>query len=145
VGPAGKLFDGVLKEAGLDRRRTYVTNAVKHFKFEPRGKRRIHKRPDAGEVVRCRWWLALERQFVKPKLLVALGATAALAVTGNGADILKRRGRLELSDDGVTPVFVTIHPSAVLRAGNPAAQAQARSEFLTDMQRLAHSPAEDGT
>lgn len=136
VGPAGKLFDGVLQEAGLERRRAYVTNAVKHFKFEPRGRRRIHQRPDAGEVTRCRWWLGLERQFVRPRMIVALGATAALAVTGNGADILKRRGKVEIADDGETPVFLTIHPSAVLRLGNPAQQAEARESILGDMQAL---------
>jgi DNA polymerase len=137
VGPAGQLLNGMLEEVGLERNRAYVTNAVKHFKFEPRGKRRIHKRPDAGEVVRCRWWLDLERSFVQPKLIVALGATAALAVTGNGADILKRRATIETTADGATPVFLTIHPSAVLRAGNPAAQAQARTAMVADLRRLA--------
>ena len=137
VGPAGKLFDHVLAEAGIDRRGAYITNAVKHFKFEPRGKRRIHKRPDAGEVQRCKWWLDLERRLVAPRLIVALGATAALAVTGNGKDILRRRGTIEIADDGVTPVFLTIHPSAVLRAGNPAEQEAARRAFLADIMALA--------
>jgi len=132
TGPAGQVFDGVLAETGIDRRNAYVTNAVKHFKFEPRGKRRLHKRPDAGEVARCRWWLDLEQLLVKPKVMVALGSTAALAITGNGADIVKRRGTFELAGDGVTPVFVTIHPSSVLRAGSAAQQDQARTDMVAD-------------
>ncbi|MDH6265577.1 putative DNA metabolism protein [Rhizobium sp. SG_E_25_P2] len=136
VGPAGKLFDAALAEAGIDRAQAYVTNAVKHFKFEPRGKRRIHKRPDKGEVSACRWWLDLERQFTRPKMIVALGATAAYAVTGDGEDIIKRRGRVERLEDE-TPVFITIHPSAVLRAGSPDAVAEARDAFIADMTRLA--------
>ncbi|WP_246704234.1 UdgX family uracil-DNA binding protein [Rhizobium sp. P38BS-XIX] len=136
TGPAGQLFNKVLHEVGVDRSRAYVTNAVKHFKFEPRGKRRIHQRPDAGEVVRCRWWLGLERKFVQPKLIVALGATAALAVTGNGANILKRHGTMELADDGQTPVLLTIHPSAVLRSGNAAQQDEARKLLVEDLRRV---------
>ncbi|WP_137155972.1 UdgX family uracil-DNA binding protein [Rhizobium sp. FKL33] len=138
VGPAGKLFDAALAEAGIDRAQAYVTNAVKHFKFEPRGKRRIHKRPDKGEVIACRWWLDLERQFTRPKMIVALGATAAYAVTGHGEDILKRRGSVERLEDE-TRVFITIHPSAVLRAGSADAVAEARGAFIADMRRLARA------
>ena len=83
VGPAGQLFDRLAEDAGLDRDRAFVTNAVKHFKFTPRGKRRIHQRPDAGEVQACRWWLDLERELIRPKLILAMGATAALSLTGN--------------------------------------------------------------
>jgi DNA polymerase len=136
VGPAGNVLNEALEEAGIDRRQAYVTNAVKHFKFEPRGKRRIHKRPDRGEVIACRWWLDLERQFTRPAVIVALGATAAYAVTGDGDDILKRRGAVERLDDG-TPVFISIHPSAVLRAGSPEAVAEARLAFIEDMRTLA--------
>ncbi|MBB1249884.1 UdgX family uracil-DNA binding protein [Rhizobium sp. G21] len=141
VGPAGKVFNAALEEAGIDRRQAYVTNAVKHFKFEPRGKRRIHKRPDKGEVIACRWWLDLEKQFTRPKLIVVLGATAAYAVTGDGDGILKRRGMLERSEDD-TPVFITIHPSAVLRAGSPEAVAEARAAFTEDMRTLARALAD---
>lgn len=141
VGPAGKVFDAALEEAGIDRGQAYVTNAVKHFKFEPRGKRRIHKRPDTGEVIACRWWLDLEKHFTRPKLIVALGATAAYAVTGDGDSILKRRGRLERLEDE-TPMFITIHPSAVLRAGSPEAVAEARAAFTEDMRTLARALAD---
>ena len=114
VGPAGRLFDAIASEAGVDRDRSFVTNAVKHFKFAPRGKRRIHQKPDAGEVEACQWWLDAERRLVRPKLIVALGATAAESLTGTGKGILKRRGRIEATEDG-TPVFLTVHPSYLLR------------------------------
>ena len=136
VGPAGRLLDAMLEEANIDRDRYYVTNAVKHFKFVPRGKRRLHQRPNAHEIERCKWWLNIERDLVRPKMIVALGATAAQAVTGNGQGILKRRGQIEALADG-TPVFVTIHPSAVLRAGDDAARAEARADFLDDLRALA--------
>jgi DNA polymerase len=144
VGPAGKLFDQVLGEAGIERERCYVTNAVKHFKFQPRGKRRLHQRPNAGEVEACRWWLDLERRLVRPKLLVALGATAALALTGNQAGIMKRRGRFEdLMDGGPDSgengarVLLTVHPSYLLRIPDPEAAASARAAFRDDLQRAA--------
>ena len=89
VGPAGKVFDEILDEAGIDRKKTYVTNAVKHFKFEPRGKRRIHTRPNAGEVQACRWWLDRELALVKPRLSVAMGATAAFALLGKAVVVTK--------------------------------------------------------
>jgi probable DNA metabolism protein len=136
IGPAGKLLDELLEETGIDRSRYYVTNAVKHFKYVPKGKRRLHQRPNAGEIERCRWWLQIERNLIKPKMIVALGATAAQALTGSGEGILKRRGGIETLEDG-TLVFVTIHPSAVLRAGNPEAQAEARQDFLRDLRALA--------
>jgi uracil-DNA glycosylase family protein len=136
IGPAGQLLDEMLEETGIDRDRYYVTNAVKHFKHAPRGKRRLHQRPNAGEIERCRWWLHIERDLIKPKMIVALGATAAQAVTGSGAGILKRRGKIETLEDGMN-VFVTIHPSAVLRAGDPEARAEARRDFLRDLRALA--------
>lgn len=136
IGPAGQLLNELLEEVGIDRDRYYVTNAVKHFKYVPRGKRRLHQRPNAHEIERCKWWLDIERKLIRPKMIVALGATAAQAVTGNGAGILKRRGRIELLEDE-TPVFITIHPSAVLRSGDDEARAKARSDYLGDLRALA--------
>jgi len=136
IGPAGQLLDDLLEETGIDRSRYYVTNAVKHFKYVPKGKRRLHQRPNAGEIERCRWWLNIERDLIRPKMIVAMGATAAQAVTGSGAGIMKRRGRIERLEDD-TNVFITIHPSAVLRAGDPEARAAARLDFLKDLRALA--------
>jgi DNA polymerase len=135
VGPAGKLFDEILRETGIAREKCYVTNAVKHFKHEMRGKFRLHKRPDAGEVQACRWWLKREKEFVKPKLIVALGATAAQALTGNGAGILKRRGHVEDTGDG-TRVFMTVHPSSLLRMPDEMSAQRAREEFKRDLQKI---------
>jgi probable DNA metabolism protein len=135
VGPAGRLFNEILGETGIDRGKCYVTNAVKHFKHEMRGKFRLHKRPDTGEVQACRWWLKLEKEFVKPKLIVALGATAAQALTGNGAGILKRRGRVEDTGDG-TRVFMTVHPSSLLRMPDEITAQSAREEFKRDLEKI---------
>ncbi len=140
VGPAGQLFDRVAQEAGLDRGRAYVTNAVKHFKFTPRGKRRIHQRPDAGEVAHCRWWLTAERDIVRPRLIVAMGATATAALTGSGAGITKRRGKVETLDDG-TPVFLTVHPSYLLRVPDHAKEAETAA-FRDDLAAAARHLAE---
>jgi DNA polymerase len=133
VGPAGQLFDEIAAAAGVDRTRTFVTNAVKHFKFAPRGKRRIHQKPDAGEVQACRWWLEAERKLVEPMLIVALGATAAEALTGTGKGILKRRGGIEATADG-TPVFLTVHPSYLLRLPTEDLKAEARLAFRRDLE-----------
>ena len=114
VGPAGQVFDEALKTAGIDRRTTYVTNAVKHFKFEPRGKRRIHQKPNAGEIRACRFWLDLERDLVKPQLIVAMGATAVSSLIGRTTAVTALRGKATLLDDG-TPMWVTVHPSFLLR------------------------------
>jgi len=111
-GPAGKLLDKALAEAGIVRGETYVTNAVKHFKFEPRGKRRLHSKPNAGEVKHYRWWLQKELDLVKPRLVVALGATAALALAGKPLAVSANRGPIVL--DGRAG-FITIHPSYLLR------------------------------
>ena len=134
VGPAGQLFDRMAGEVGLDRQKAFVTNAVKHFKFTPRGKRRIHQRPDAGEVSACRWWLEAERQLVRPKLILAMGATAAASLTGSGTRIGARRGQFEAADDG-TPVLLTWHPSYLLRVPNAAARDKAEREFRADLER----------
>ncbi len=135
VGPAGQLFNQALQEAGIDRARAYITNAVKHFKFEPRGKFRLHKKPDAGEIQACKWWVDIERTLLKPKLIVAMGATAAQSLTGNSQGILKRRGSFEALDDG-TPVLITLHPSALLRIPDADAAALALAKFKDDL-RLA--------
>src|SRR3546814_692806 len=115
VGPAGRLLDRALDEAGVDRAAAFVTNAVKHFKNEPRGKRRLHKRPNAREIEACRWWLDIERRIIKPEFLLVLGATAARSVFGRVVTIGRMRGKLHALEDG-TRAVVTIHPSAVLRA-----------------------------
>jgi uracil-DNA glycosylase family protein len=132
VGPAGKLLDKAMEQAGIDRKQTYVTNAVKHFKFEPRGKRRLHSKPTAGEVKHYRWWLEKELDLVKPKLVVALGATAALALAGKPLAVGKNRGPIVL--DG-RPGFITIHPSFLLRMRDED-KARAWKDFVADMKRI---------
>ena len=132
VGPAGRLFDELVEKAGIDRKKTFVTNAVKHFKFAPRGKRRIHQRPDAGEIQACQWWLEAERKLVQPLLIVAMGATAAESLTGTGKGILKRRGKIEATFDNV-PVFLTVHPSYLLRLPNEELKATERERFRQDL------------
>jgi len=135
VGPAGKVFDSILDDAEIDRRKVYVTNAVKHFKFEPRGKRRIHSKPNAGEIQACRWWLDKELDLIKPNLVVALGATAAQALLGKTVPVLKMRGEVILREDGLR-VFVTIHPSLILRIREPADKDAERARFLKDMRKV---------
>ena len=132
VGPAGKLLDQAMAEAGIDRAQTYVTNAVKHFKFEPRGKRRLHAKPTAGEVKHYRWWLEKELDLVKPKLVVALGATAALALARKPLAVGKNRGPIVL--DGRAG-FITIHPSFLLRMPEED-KAQAWKDFVADMRSI---------
>ena len=135
VGPAGKIFDAVLGEAGIERTAVYVTNAVKHFKFEPRGKRRIHSKPNAGEVQACRWWLAQEVTLLKPKLMVALGATAAQSLLEAPVAITKQRGQTIKRDDGLA-VFLTIHPSYILRIRDPQEAAAERARFVADIRTV---------
>jgi len=136
VGPAGKLFDQLAKEAGVDREKTYVTNAVKHFKFKPQGRRRIHQRPNTSEVLHCKWWLDAERAAVKPKVILAMGATAALALTGNGSDMAGRRGvARKLADD--TQLVLTFHPSYILRIRDPGERHAAANDLRRDL-ALAH-------
>ncbi|MBO0661801.1 UdgX family uracil-DNA binding protein [Jiella sp. MQZ9-1] len=132
IGPAGKVFDQALAAAGIDRRQAYVTNAVKHFKFEPRGKRRIHAKPTMGEVKICRWWLNQERRLVRPKLIVALGATAAAAVLGKTVTIKATRSTL-IDVDADTRLLVTVHPSYILRLPDAAAKARETEAFEADM------------
>jgi DNA polymerase len=135
VGPAGRIFDAILAEAGIPRDRTYVTNAVKHFKFEPRGKKRIHSKPNAGEVRACSWWIERELKFIRPEVAVALGATAALSLVGKPVPVLKMRGKTVAREDGL-PVFLTIHPSFLLRIRDSADKAAERRRFLDDMLRV---------
>ncbi len=135
VGPAGQLFDRVAEEAELDRSKLYVTNAVKHFKFEQRGRRRIHQKPAASEVSACRWWLEQELQSVDPRLVVAMGATALHALTGNGAGILKRRGGVEQTKDG-RPCLVTVHPSYLLRLPDEDMKRRETQAFRRDLERV---------
>jgi DNA polymerase len=133
VGPAGQLLDRAMEAAGIDRRQVYITNAVKHFKFEPRGKKRIHQKPTTGEVKRYRWWLMKELDFVKPKLVVALGATAALALAGKAVSVTKARGPAEFEGfDG----YITVHPSYLLRIPDAAAKEEAYAAFVADMKRI---------
>ncbi len=140
VGPAGKVFDAVLEEAGIARDQVYVTNAVKHFKFEPRGKRRIHSKPNAGEARACRWWLDKELALLKPDLVVALGATAAQSLLGKAVPVTKMRGQTIEREDGLK-VFITIHPSFILRIPDPADAAAERKRFLGDLRAVKHLAA----
>nr|WP_085467841.1 UdgX family uracil-DNA binding protein [Mesorhizobium australicum] len=134
VGPAGRLFDTIIEEAGIDRATTYVTNAVKHFKFEPRGKRRIHSRPNAGEVQACRWWIDRELKLIRPDFVVALGATAAQSLLGKAVPITRMRGQTVTREDGLK-VFLTVHPSYLLRLPDDAKAAE-RERFLEDLKRV---------
>ena len=135
VGPAGRVLDRALAEAGIPRTEVFVTNAVKHFKHEMRGKRRLHKRPNAYEIERCHWWLDQERAIVKPRAIVVLGATAARSLLGRVVTISKMRGRPHQLADG-TPVFVTIHPSWLLRIEDEADKQREERAFIADL-RLA--------
>ena len=140
VGPAGQLLDRAMSEAGIDRRSVYVTNAVKHFKFEQRGKRRIHQKPTAGEVKHYRWWLDQELKLVHPRLVVALGATAVLALAGKPLPIARHRGRAAFNGYAG---FITVHPSYLLRMPDKSAKAQGYRDFVRDLRsirRLAAAP-----
>ena len=138
VGPAGQMFDKALAEAGVDRTRAYVTNAVKHFKYEARGKRRIHAKPNAGEIEACRWWLDQERAIIRPRLTVALGATAARSLFGKPVTISKFRGQAHPLADG-SKAWVTIHPSYLLRIEDPVAAEQEYRQFVEDLRAISAS------
>lgn len=136
VGPAGWLLDKCLAEAGIDRAQAYVTNIVKHFKWEARGKKRIHKKPNALEVAACRPWLDAEIALVKPRVLVCLGATAAQALLGSAFRVTKSRGTLVPS--GLAPfVTATVHPSSILREPDDAARRAATAAFVKDLRKVA--------
>jgi DNA polymerase len=136
VGPAGQLFDRALAEAGIDRRRVYVTNAVKHFKWTPRGKRRIHSKPSVGEVRACLPWLEAEIRLVAPKLVVCLGSTAAQALLGKEFRVTQQRGRFVQSP--LAPyVVATVHPSSILRGPDDASREAAMRAFVADLRKAA--------
>ena len=132
VGPAGRILDSALVDADIPRKETFVTNAVKHFKHEMRGKRRLHKRPNAYEVERCKWWNDVERLIVKPQVVIALGATAARSLLGRVVTISKVRGAPIDLDDG-SRLVVTIHPSALLRTEDEADKREKYREFVADL------------
>ena len=132
VGPAGQVFDEALEKAGIPRAEVYVTNAVKHFKFEQRGKKRIHSKPNAGEIEACRWWIEQERALIRPPVTVALGATAARSLLGKSATISRLRGTPMSLDDG-TALFVTNHPSYLLRIPDAEGKARERARFEGDL------------
>ena len=134
VGPAGQLLDRALVEAGIDRRIVYVTNAVKHFKFEPRGKRRIHQKPDTSEIAACNAWLAEERRIIAPRLLLMMGATAARAVLGRTVTISRERGQ-PIALDNMTQGLVTVHPSYLLRLPDEEAKRREYSAFVADLKQ----------
>ena len=136
VGPAGRLFDNALDEAGIDRKQTYVTNVVKHFKWEPRGKRRIHKKPNAQEISACHPWLEAEFALVKPKVIVALGATAAQALLGPQFRVTKERGKF--IESTLAPyIMATVHPSSILRAPDDETRHLEYRRFVDDLKKLA--------
>jgi DNA polymerase len=135
VGPAGQLMDRAMEEAGIDRRTVYVTNAVKHFKFTPRGKRRIHQTPEVPEIQVCGFWLDVERAQVRPDLIVLMGASAARAVLGRPVTISRERGRPIQMPDGQT-VFVTVHPSYLLRQPDAASKAREYAAFVRDLKAI---------
>jgi uracil-DNA glycosylase family protein len=136
VGPAGQLLRDALAEAGIALGDVYLTNAVKHFKWEPRGKRRIHAKPDRTEVLACRVWLEAEIAFVKPRAIVALGATAAAAMLGPGVRVTRDRAR-PIESPLAPFVTVTVHPSSILRAPDSDARAAARAQFVADLRAIA--------
>lgn len=132
VGPAGKIMDRALEEAGIDREHVYVTNAVKHFKWEPRGKRRIHKKPNAREIAACRPWLEAEIHLVKPRLVVCLGAIAARAVFGTSFRVTRERGKV-LSSKLAPKVLATVHPSSLLRQPDEESRDREYGHFVSDL------------
>jgi DNA polymerase len=138
VGPAGRVLDQALADAGIDRNETFVTNAVKHFKHEMRGKRRLHKRPNNYEIERCKIWLDEERRLVKPEAIIALGVTAARSLTGKTVTIAKLRGKpLDLADG--TRLFITVHPSSLLRIEDEGDKRVAYRQFVADLKSAAGS------
>jgi DNA polymerase len=132
VGPSGRLLDEALEEAGIDRDAAYVTNAVKHFKWQARGKRRIHQKPNAAELAACRPWLDAELAVVRPDVLVCLGATAAQALLGRGFRVTRERGRL-VESGLAAATLATVHPSSILRAPDEEARRRERALFVDDL------------
>jgi uracil-DNA glycosylase len=143
VGPAGRLLDEALEEAGIERRDAYLTNAVKHFKWTPRGTRRIHQKPNAREIAACRPWLEAELEVVKPQVLICLGATAAQALLGRGVRVTKDRGR-PLESELAAVAFATVHPSSILRAPDEQSRRHERALFVDDLKVAAAALASAG-
>jgi len=141
VGPAGKIMDRALEEAGIDRSKVYVTNAVKHFKWEPRGKRRIHQKPNSREIAACRPWLEAELCLVKPKLLVCLGATAAQAVFGPSFRVTRKRGKV-LASKLAPRVLATVHPSSLLRQPDEESREREYKRFVADLHAAVEAAGE---
>jgi uracil-DNA glycosylase len=142
VGPAGKIMDQALEEAGIDRSDVYVTNAVKHFKWEPRGKRRIHKKPNSREIAACRPWLEAELRLVKPTLLVCLGATAAQAIFGPSFRVTRERGKV-LSSKFAPKVLATVHPSSLLRQPDEESRQREYKRFVLDLRAAVRAAREE--
>jgi len=141
VGPAGKIMDKALDEAGIDRSEVYVTNAVKHFKWEPRGKRRIHQKPNSREIAACRPWLQAELRIVKPKLVVAMGATAAQTIFGPSFRVTRERGKV-LSSKLAPRVLATVHPSSLLRQPDEASRQREYEHFVADLRAALKAASE---
>ncbi len=142
VGPAGKIMDRALEEAGIDRSKVYVTNAVKHFKWEPRGKRRIHQKPNSREIAACRPWLEAELRVVKPKLVVAMGATAAQTIFGPSFRVTRQRGKL-LSSKLAPRVLATVHPSSLLRQPDEESREREYKLFVADLRAALRAAGEE--
>ena len=137
VGPAGRLLDDALTEAGIDRTQIYLTNVVKHFKWEPHGKRRIHKKTNAGEIAACRPWLEAEISLIKPKVIVCLGATAAQTLLGPKFRVSKQRG--QFIESTLAPyILATVHPSSILRAPDDETRHAEKRRFIDDLKKVAH-------
>jgi uracil-DNA glycosylase family protein len=136
IGPAGNLLDRALAEVGIDRSAIYVTNAVKHFKWEQGGKRRIHKKPNSREIAACRPWLEAELNIIRPEYIVCLGVTAAQTILGRGVKIGEERGRLTSSPPYAASILITVHPSSLLRIPDESARRAAWSAFLKDLKCL---------
>jgi uracil-DNA glycosylase family protein len=142
VGPAGKIMDQALEEAGIDRSQVYVTNAVKHFKWEPRGKRRIHQKPNSREIAACRPWLEAELRIVKPKLVVAMGATAAQTIFGPDFRVTRERGKV-LSSKLAPRVLATVHPSSLLRQPDEESRQREYKHFVSDLRAALRAADEE--
>src|SRR6202163_457295 len=144
VGPAGQIMNRALEEAGIARQELYVTNAVKHFKWEPRGKRRIHQKPNAREIAACRPWLEAELRIVKPKLVVLLGATAAQTIFGSSFRVTRERGKV-LSSKFAPKIVATVHPSSLLRQPDQASRERDYRNFVADLRLASKAAGEKST
>jgi DNA polymerase len=142
VGPAGKIMDRALADAGIDRSQVYVTNAVKHFKWEPRGKRRIHQKPNSREIAACRPWLEAELRIIKPNLVVAMGATAAQTIFGPGFRVTRERGKV-LSSKFAPRVLATVHPSSLLRQPDEESREREYEHFVADLRAASRAAEEE--